>query len=276
MDGDGADRFASADAPAGQGGKAGVPLLTLAGFHGRLDHLLAQARAQQIDLATLSLTKLVEQLVAALRQAPATLPLGQKGDWVVMAAWLIQLRSRLLSPADVPAQRDAAVEAADLRTRLVARDDVRTLAGWLERRPQLGHDVFARGQPELFGISVEAGPAIDVIEFLWASLARFDDVAVTPDTETVYRPARLALCTVPKARDRILRRLAESPAGVMLAQCLPEPPTAVDGETQTVLRRRSAWASTLVASLELARQGDVMLGQERTDDPIHLSLAEVA
>ena len=276
MDGDGADRFAWSDAPAGQGGEAGVPLLTLAGFHGPLDHLLTLARAQQIDLASLSLTALVEQLVAALRHAPATLPLGQKGDWVVMSAWLIQLRSQLLLPADAPAQRDAAVEAADLRARLVAREDMQALAGWLERRPQLGHEVFARGQPELFGVSVEAGPAIDVIEFLWASLARFDDDAVTPDTETVYRPARLALCTVPEARDRILRRLADSPDGATLGQCLPAPPAAIDDEIHTVLRWRSAWASALVAGLELARQGDVVMGQERAYDPIHLSLAAVA
>ena len=279
MDGDGADRLAWSDAPAGQGGEAGVPLLTLAGFHGPLDHLLTLARARQIDLATLSLTALVEQLVAALRHAPVTLPLGQKGDWVVMAAWLIQLRSQLLLPPDAPAQQDAAVEAADLRARLVAREDMQALAGWLERRPQLGHDVFARGQPELFGVSVEAGPAIDVIEFLWASLARFDDDAVTPDTETVYRPVPLVLCTVAEARDRILRRLAERPDGATLGQCLPEqylpaPPAAA--EIQSVLGRRSAWASTLVASLELARQGNVALGQERACDPIHLSLAEVA
>ena len=276
MDGDGGDRFAWADAPAGQGGEAGVPLLTLAGFHGPLDHLLAQARAQQIDLATLSLTALVEQLVAALRHAPATLPLGQKGDWVVMAAWLIQLRSRLLLPADVPAQRDAAVEAADLRAGLVAFEDMQALAGWLERRPQLGHGVFVRGQPKLLGVSVEAGPAIDVIEFLWASLARFDHDSAAPDTETVYRPVPLDLCTVAGSRDRILRRLAESPAGATLGQCVPESPPAADGEAQAVLRRRSAWASTLVAGLELARQGDVVIAQAAAFDLIHLNMAEVA
>ena len=147
---------------------------------------------------------------------------------------------------------------------------------WLQRRPQLGHDGFARGRPEVFGVSVEAGQAIDVIEFLWASLARFDDEPATPDTETVYRPARLALCTVAGSRDRILRRLAESPAGATLGQCLPESPTAAEGETQTMLRRRSAWASTLVAGLELARQGEVVLAQVAAFDPIHLSLIEVA
>ena len=155
----------------------------------------------------------------------------------------------------------------------------REAAGWIagparQRRPQLGHDVFARGQPEVVGVSVNAGPAIDVIEFLWASLAQFDDKSATPDTETVYRPARLALCTVAEARDRILRRLADNPAGATLGQCLPPPPAAADAETQPGLRRRSA--CSLVASLELARQGDVVLGQEQAYDPIYLSLAEIA
>ena len=171
------------------------------------------------------------------------------------------------------AQQQATAEADQLRGQLVALADSRALADWLQRRPQLGHDTFARGRPEVVGVSVEAGPAIDVIEFLWASLARFDDEPATPDTETVYRPARLALCTVAEARDRILRRLAASPAGATLGQCLPELRPAADAETRPGLRRRSAWASTLVASLELARQGDVALGQERAYDPIHLSLA---
>jgi segregation and condensation protein A len=58
--------------------------------------LLTLARAQQVDLANLSLTALLKQLEAALQQAPAMMPLGQKADWVVMAAWLLQLRSLLL------------------------------------------------------------------------------------------------------------------------------------------------------------------------------------
>jgi segregation and condensation protein A len=93
-------------------------------------------------------------LTTALRQAPATFPLGQKADWVVMAAWLVQLRTRLLLPADAPGQHEAAAEADQLRGRLVALEAMQALAGWLERRPQPGHDVFARGRPELFGISV--------------------------------------------------------------------------------------------------------------------------
>jgi hypothetical protein len=65
------------------------------------------------------------------------------------AAWLVQLRTRLL-PADAPAQQDAVVETDTLRGRLVALEDIQAVAQWLERQPQLGHDVFARGRPEFF------------------------------------------------------------------------------------------------------------------------------
>jgi segregation and condensation protein A len=125
-----------------------------------------QARAQKIEIGKISLDALVDQLATALQQAPAETPLGQKGDWVVMAAWLVQLRARLLLPADAPAQQDAAAEVDRLRGRLVALEEMQALAGWLDRRPQLGHDVFARGRPEVFGVSVEAGSAIDVVAFL--------------------------------------------------------------------------------------------------------------
>jgi segregation and condensation protein A len=245
-----------------EAGEGGSPSLTLDGFSGPLDHLLSLARAQKIDLSRLPLTALVDQLVTALRQAPAKVPLGQKGDWVVMAAWLVQLRSRLLLPADAPAQREATAEADQFRTRLVALEETQALASWLERQPQLGQDVFARGHPEIFGISVDAGQAVDVIEFLWASLALFDDEAA-PVPETRYRPRPFALYAVAEARDRILRLLAGMPDGGPLDQFLPDP-RADDSEAWRELRRRSGWASTFIAGLELARQGDVELAQDGT------------
>jgi segregation and condensation protein A len=254
----------SADLPNATG-EGWTPSLTLDGFTGTLDHLLTVARAQQIDLLRISPVALVDQLVAALRDAPAATPLGQKADWVVMAAWLVQLRTRLLLPLEAPSQKEAVAEADQLRSGLAALEEIQALAGWLEHRPQLGHEVFARGQPEAFGISVEPGQAIDVIEFLWASMVLFDDEA-GPDTVTRYRPRPFELYAVAEARERILRRLAESPAGASLEQLLPD--TLEDGVT---LRRRSAWSSTLVASLELAKQGDVVLEQAAVMLPIHVS-----
>jgi chromatin segregation and condensation protein Rec8/ScpA/Scc1 (kleisin family) len=71
--------------------------------------------------------------VAALRQTSGKIPLGQKkGDWVVMAAWLVQLCARLLLPADAPA---STAEADAFRGQLVALEEIQALAGWLERRP---------------------------------------------------------------------------------------------------------------------------------------------
>lgn len=254
----------------------GTPRVTLAGFSGPLDHLLTLARAQKIDLGEISLVALVEQLSAALQQAPATTPLGRKGDWVVMAAWLVQLRSLLLLPADAPGRQDAAVEADQLRSRLAGLQAMQALAGWLERRPHLGRDVFARGHPpsraqspELFGVSVDAGQAIDVVEFLWASMALFDDPE-TPETAPVYRPPLFPdLYSVAEARARILQRLLDRPQGGPFDMLLPEPA----GATRSILRQRSGWSSTLLASLELAKQGDVMLGQDGNFAPIHVAPA---
>ena len=219
-------------------GQGTSPFLRLEGFTGPLDHLLTLARTQKIDLASVPLTALVDQLTAALQQAPATLPLGQKGDWVVMAAWMVQLRTRLLLPADALGQQMAAVDAEQLRDRLVTLQAMQAMASWLERRPQLSQEVFARGQPEVFGVSADAGPAIDVIAFLWASLALFDDDAAVPETNAIYRPLHLDLYAVTEARGRILQRLADSPEGLSLDRLLPDERDDTDGEPRQGLRQR--------------------------------------
>jgi segregation and condensation protein A len=237
-----------------------------------LDHLLTLARAQKIGMADISLTALIDQLTRALHHAPAATSLGEKGDWVVMAAWLVQLRTRLLLPADAPGQHEATAEADQLRGRLVALEEVQALALWLERPPQRGHDVFDRGRPAIFGIAVEAGPAIDVTEFLWASLALFDDEAPT-DTATAYRPAPLRLHTVAEARARILRRLTEQPDGVGPDQLLPDEAPGASEPSRRARLRRSGWAATFVAGLELAKQGEVVLGQGEDFETIHVAPA---
>jgi len=248
-----------------------TPHVTLPGFSGPLDLLLIRARAQKINLADISLVALAEQIAAALHLAPPAMPLGRKGDWVAMTAWLVQLRSLLLLPADAPGRQDAAAEADQLRSRLAGLQETQALAGWLERRPHLGRDVFARGRPEFFGVSVEAGQAIDVVEFLWASMALFDDAEATEtETETIYQPRLFPeLYPVAEARARILQRLADLPDGGPLGALLPEP----SGAKASELRRCSAWSSTLAASLELAKQGDVKLAQDADFQPIHVDRA---
>ena len=122
------DHSTAPPADGAEAGEGGSPFLTLNGFTGPLDHLLTLARAQKIDIADISLTALIDQLTTALHHAPAATSLGEKGDWVVMAAWLVQLRTRLLLPADAPGQQAATAEADQLRGRLVALEEVQALA----------------------------------------------------------------------------------------------------------------------------------------------------
>jgi hypothetical protein len=146
---------------------AGMPMLRLGAYEGPLDLLLDLARAQRVDFASLSMPDLAEQFGAAVEAAiaGARVPLGQMGDWLVVAATLVALRARLLLPAGAPERRDADREAAALRRQLADRAAVQCLADWLEQRPQLGRDVFARGwTPQ----QEEAGqpPAADITELL--------------------------------------------------------------------------------------------------------------
>jgi segregation and condensation protein A len=208
----------------------GTPTLDLKGFQGSLASLLERARAQQIDLATLSLPDMLDQLAAALRQAAS---LSQKADWVVMAAWLLHLRSRRLVPED----------------RETAAADAQALARWLGRQPRLGQDTFPRGQPELAGMSMAAAYEVDVIEFLWASLA---------------------LYSVAEARARIRARLTAGP--LPLNRLLPPAPRNAVGNDPAP-KRRSAWTSTFTACLEMTKQGEITLEQENWRTDIHVRSA---
>jgi segregation and condensation protein A len=245
------------------GGAGEGPHLELDGFRGPLALLLSLARAHQIDLTRLPLTDCIGQLTAVLDRMGPEPPLAERADWLVMAAWLVLLWSRRLLPAASPTE-DAGDNSADQppdreRALLAAR----TLATWLERRPQLGIDVFARGQPEVVCTEFGLHHEVDVIEFLWACLSQFDDDADRIDTSTPYRPARLALWTVPDARARILQLLAETSDDAPLERFLPalDPEARVTTPPSPSLRRRSAVASTLIAGLELAREGVVTLHQ---------------
>jgi len=163
-----------------------APMLSVAGFEGPLDWLLEMARAKKIDLARLPIAELIQGFVDAFEAALARPggighDLGRWGDWLVMAATLTALRSRLLLPVDAPEARQALSEADALRRQLLARAEMRVAADWLDRREQLGRDVFARGRPE----TQRTGRSADITDLLRACLTL---LRVPADVATTYQP----------------------------------------------------------------------------------------
>ncbi|HEY3848479.1 MAG TPA: hypothetical protein VGL95_15335 [Acetobacteraceae bacterium] len=229
-----------------------APVLSVDGFEGPLDWLLEMARARKINLAKLPIAALIAQFAAALAAALAggnDRQIERWAGWTVMAATLTELWSRLLLPADPAAVRAAETEAEALRRRLLARQRMREAADWLARRPQLGWDVFPRGRA---AVSV-SGRGSDIAGLLRACLV----VLEVPEAQAAaYRPRPPLLWRVTDAIPHIRQRLAVLPDGTPLAALLP--PIAAG----RALRCRAAVASTLVAGLELARDGALTLAQD--------------
>ena len=241
-------------------GGAGTPELRLGAWEGPLELLLELARARKVDLSRLSILDLAEQFGAALEAAVARrrVPLSLLGDWLVMAAHLALLRSRLLLPEDGREGEEGRREAEALRRRLADREHTRRLADWLERRPRLGRDVFARGAAEE-AESTDRGaapPVADTAALLRACLA----VLERPGRGGSWRPAPLPLWRVPDALARLRRMLPAIPEGAPLERFLPE--TAAGDDPGAALQRRAALASTLLAGLELEREGSAALAQD--------------
>jgi len=234
-----------------------APVLAVEGFEGPLDWLLEMAQAQKIDLTRLSIAALIEAFATALEAALArqtdgrAAELGRWGGWLVMAATLAFLRSRLLLPGDSPEAKAAADEAEALRRRLISRAQVRAAADWLERRRQLGQDVFGRGA----GQRRHSDGIGDITELLRACLIALR----VPEQADAYRARSAPLWQASDAIAHIRQLLDVLQDGSPLTAFLP----VVDGvEPGRALRHRVAISSTLVAGLELARTGTIALDQD--------------
>jgi segregation and condensation protein A len=179
----------------------------------------------------------------------------------VMAATLTELWSRLRLPRDTPAARGAVAEAEALRRHLLDRARMRVAADWFEQRAQLGSEVFRRGRPELSA----AGRHGDLTELLRACLPL---LLVPPDQAAVPRPRLPPLWTAGDAMRQFARLLPEPPDGCPLAALLPTIPHDAPARA---LRYRAALASTLIAGLEQARTGAVLLDQAADWTPIHVT-----
>jgi segregation and condensation protein A len=282
-----------------------VPVLRVEGFEGPLDWLLEQARAGRVDLARLSVLALVEQCVAALERAlagrrgegdgrgvgagsaapPPAPPLQRLAEWVVMAAWLAWLRSRLLLPEDDPEARAARDEAEALRRQLADRARVRDAVAWLDARPQLGRDVFARGGVSTGRATAERAADLPALLRTYAHL--MGPVSAEQAKEEVYRPRLHPLWRVQDAMARIARLLPELPDTkpnggaaslwrfLPWAECLAAAGLAGEAVRDPALLARSAVASTFVAGLELARQGRLALTPGEATGEVGVCIAAV-
>ena len=182
-------------------------VLRLEGFEGPLDLLLDLARAQKVDLAKISILALVEQYLAVIEGA-RRVRLELAADWLVMAAWLAWLKSRLLLPDGADAE-DGEQAADVLAARLRDLSAIRAAAVWLSGRPQLGHEVFARGAPEdhteidRSRLSLELGSLVR--SYLQSMRRRRERAALSgASAHAVERAGRAAAS----------RRVARQPAGL--------------------------------------------------------------
>ena len=235
-------------------------VLDLDGYEGPLDVLLTLARNQRVDLTRISILELAEQYLAFVSEA-RRIRLEIAADYLVMAAWLAFLKSRLLLPEPADDEPSGEELAADLTLRLRRLEAVRAAGIKLFERALLGRDVFARGDPEGIRVATSAVYDVALFDLLKAYAARRGHAQARP-----LRIRSRVVHSVEQALKRLDRLVGNVPDWQQLERFLP--PELCDG-----FERRSAVASTLSASLELARQGQVEIQQRRAFGPIYLRRA---
>jgi segregation and condensation protein A len=252
------------EAGEGMGAQTEQLVLDLDGYEGPIDLLLSLAREQKVDLAKISILALADQYLAFIdRQRQLRLEIA--ADYLVMAAWLAYLKSRLLLPQPVlEDEPDAAEIAAALGHRLKLLEAMQTAGRRLMARPRLGYDWFLRGAPE--GLAMVPVPVwrLGLYELLraYADNRRRTTVAVLAIEPSVFH-------SMDDALKRLARFLGRVPDWRELTRFLPD-------ERGDEERHRSALAATFAAALELARGGRVELRQERAFGPLYLRSPPIA
>lgn len=229
------------------------------GFEGPLDLLLMLSRSQKVDLRKVSVLQLAEQYLGFVERARA-LRIELAADYLVMAAWLAFLKSRLLLPPEPgeagPSAEDLAAHLAFQLERLAA---MREAAAQLMARDQLGRDFFARGLPEDVTHHRKVNYTATLLDLMraYAMIRTKDEFRpFVLDREHVY--------TMEQALDRMRGLIGYAGDWAALTSFLP------DGWNVTPMARRSAMAAHFAAVLELAKRGAVTLRQGETFSPIEL------
>jgi segregation and condensation protein A len=227
-------------------------MVAVDGFEGPLDLLLSLARNQKVDLARISILMLAEQYLEFIESAKKR-NLELAADYLVMAAWLAYLKSRLILPQEKAAEGEPTADemATRLRWRLQRLDAMRAAATRLMGRERLDRDVFGRGDPEPVNV-VKLRTYKDT---LYDLLNAYATERVKKLGGATYRPVAPAVLQIEEARERLERLLGRIPDWSGLTRLLPPE------WSQAPARRRTAVASTLLACLELARDGRVELQQ---------------
>lgn len=226
-------------------------VVTLNGFEGPLDVLLALARSQKVDLAKISILKLADQYLEFIEQAKR-MNLELAADYLVMAAWLAYLKSRLILPQPETKEGEPSADelAAKLRWRLQRLDAMREAAARLMAGDRLGREIFARGCPEPVNV-VKLRTYKDT---LYDLLSAYASERIKKMRGKNYQLRASPVMLIDQARERLERMLGKIPDWSSLQALLP------DGWTGGP-RRRSAMASMFMACLEAARDGRVELRQ---------------
>ena len=229
------------------------------GFEGPLDLLLTLSRTQKVDLRKVSILQLAEQYLVFIERAKA-LRLELAADYLVMAAWLAFLKSRLLLPPDPTEDGPSGEElAAHLAFQLERLSAMREASAKLMARDQLGRDFFARGLPEDVTRVRKVTYTATLLD-LMQGYARIK-------TKDEFRPFvmdREKVFTMEQALDRMRGLIGFAGDWSDLNSWLPE-----GWETDPV-KRRSATAATFAASLEMVKQGQLELRQGDAFAPIQI------
>jgi len=234
----------TAAASAAEDGEALI--VDLEGYEGPLHVLLALARSQKVDLTKLSVLKLAEQYLAFVQQARRR-RFSLAADYLVMAAWLAYLKSRLLLPKPQrPKGEEPPAEevAARLAWRLAKLDAMRTAGEALKGRPQLGRDVFGRGDPQATKVIPSGRIEGNLYELMSAYIGQR-----VKEAKRHYTPRPPQAYPLEDARDRLRKLLPDLDRWTSLTGVAP---LGAAGQGPS---RASYVASTLSASLELVKEG---------------------
>ncbi|MEL7166144.1 MAG: ScpA family protein [Pseudomonadota bacterium] len=233
------------------------------GYEGPLDLLLTLSRTQKVDLRQISILQLAHQYLAFVEKAKA-LRLELAADYLVMAAWLAFLKSRLLLPPDPEEEGPTGEElAAHLAFQLERLQAMRDVAAKLMARDQLGRDFFGRGQTQEVTRVRRVSYSATLLD-LMQGYARIR----TKDEFRPFTMDRDAVFTMEQALDRMRGLIGFAGSWTDILSYLPE------GWETDPARRRSATAATFAASLELVKEGHLTIRQTDTFAPIEVRKKE--